>query len=311
MDVVVLGSVNVDLLLRCERIPRTGETVFGTSFEYFTGGKGANQAVAAARAGATTRLCGGVGRDPGGNRAVAFLKANGVDVEELRVLDAQTGLAVIGTDVRGENSIMVIPGANRQARARLDRIEGPVIALAQMETPPEETKRLFRHVLDRGGITIFNPSPYGRRCPELLGLCSCLIMNGGEFGDLSGRAGPLDEAAMMDALASLSRGWGDVVVTRGAEGYIGRFGKETESRPGYDVEVVDSVGAGDCFAGVFAAALASGDDSATAAAAANAAAAISVTRSGSAAAMPRLDEILTFVASKGPDRTPKTRLARA
>lgn len=298
-DVVILGSINIDLLLRCRRIPRAGESVFGTTFEFCTGGKGANQAVAAARAGGRARLCGCVGRDDWGGDAVSFLKANGVDVSGLGVVNAPTGLAVVSTDADGENSIVVVPGANQQATARLARIDGPVIALAQLETPVEETCKLFRHVASTGGVTVLNPSPYTPECSQLIGLCSYLIMNSVEFGELSGREGSLDEAELMGALAQLPRAWNDVVVTRGGAGYVSRFADQLESRRGYEVEVVDSVGAGDCFAGVFAAALATGAAPPRAAALANAAAAISVTRSGSATSMPQLDEILSFFARSG------------
>ena len=288
--IVVLGSANLDLVVRTPRLPRPGETMFGTEFFTTPGGKGLNQAVAAARAGGDVAFLGAVGRDAFGEQMRQRLRDDGIDIHGLEEVDIPSGTAHITVVPGGENAIVVIPGAN-MAITSLDedaqgRIEGARYLVAQLERPIELIGEAFVVARGLGIQTVLTPAPVQPIDHALLQLVDVLIPNAQEACELAGVA---DET---EAAITLSRGCGLVVMTRGARGaLVAREGAVISEVPAPVVEAVDTTGAGDTFAGVLVARLAEGDDLDAALHAAAVAASISVTRPGTTTSMPTWDEI--------------------
>ncbi len=234
----VLGSVNIDLVLRAERIPAVGETVGGGEFARSFGGKGANQAVAAAVLGARVRFFGCVGADENGSAARENLRARGIDVRGLRTLEAATGVALILVDREGRNSIALAPGANASFRPGGTHD----IALMQLET---------RYEPPRCKTLILNPAP--ARKVSLRGV-DVVIPNEIEAWQLTGHKDPRKAVLALERM-----GAGRAIVTLGSRGvWSGGESGENGLRPAFRVRAIDTVGAGDCFVGAFAAALAQG-----------------------------------------------------
>jgi ribokinase len=296
--VIVAGSLNMDLVAEAPSLPRAGETIMGTAFHTLPGGKGLNQAVAAARLGAAVSMIGCVGRDAFGARLRDVIRAEGIDTSGVRdTPGAPTGIAQIVVS-RGENSIVVVPGANMALTdADVSSVatgRGDVV-VAQLETPISVTEHLFTRA--RNATTILNAAPASPVPGSLLAVTDLLVVNETELATLS-RA-PLDgDSALPDIIAaarSLQRTGMAVIVTLGRRGAVLLEGDTTpRTVAGHAVEALDSTGAGDCFVGAYAAALATGR-AGSALAFANAAAALAVTRRGAAPAMPRLDEVAALM----------------
>ncbi|MCZ8375371.1 MAG: ribokinase [Beijerinckiaceae bacterium] len=296
--VVVLGSVNRDLVLSVPHHPRPGETLSATGMAEFPGGKGANQAVAAVRAGASTVLAGAIGADGFGEAMRTFLAGEGIDLSALaRRSDHPTGLAVIAVDPHGQNCILVVPGANAalgaEDAAALEFRTGDLV-IAPFEVPDSFILEGFRKARAAGARTLLNPAPMRAHDPALIGLTDLLVLNETEFAQLTGAAdvpeGPALEAALAVALPDIPV----LVLTRGPEGVLVRADGQLRAVPGHRVAVRDTTGAGDCFVGALAASLALGQDLEAALSRANRAAAISVTRDGAGASMPKASEIEAF-----------------
>ena len=292
MDVCVLGSLNVDEVFRCARLPVPGETVLCQDVEIGPGGKGLNQAVAAARSGAATALIGAIGDDANGDDLLRFLAGESVDISAVkRVRGERSGLAHILVDAKGENAIVVAGGANRSAPAVIS--PGATVGLAQLETPVDTVYRFLALAKAAGTITIVNAAPAEPGISELLPLCDFLIVNEHELAQLSGdRVSPEYEhevaRAAVSLLGSETRA---IIVTLGARGtqlVTAVNSVRVATRP---VKAIDTTGAGDCFCGVFAGSIAAGLSTANAVGRANAAASVAVTRCGAAGAMPQRDEI--------------------
>jgi ribokinase len=300
MEVVVFGSINIDVVIQCARHPKAGETIIATGVDHLSGGKGANQAVAAARLGARVKLVAAVGRDLPGRKALEFLSASGVDISEVSQVDSDTGMAVVAVVPGGENTIVVVPGANQLASVRsfLDRLEQPVIAVAQFETAMAETRDLFERVVALGGTTILNPSPVAQIDPQLADLCSYIVVNQTEFEALYGAGGP-EPRSVMSRLQALPPSHGDLIVTLGGSGFVMRRRGEAHEGQGCRVAAVDTTGAGDCFTGALAAELARGREPFEAAVFANAAAAASVTKRGAGPSMPSRSDVDLLLATGG------------
>lgn len=287
--VVVLGSANMDLVVRQPRRAEPGETIFGTGFRTGPGGKGLNQAVAAARAGAPVAFLGSVGADDFGVRLRSWLQAEGIDVDRVRISDEPTGIAQITVTEDGENSIVVVAGAN--GRAVLDDADREAIAAAshlvlQLERPESLLREAMAFARSVGVTTVLTPAPAREGLDELIELADLLIPNEGEAALLSGESDP--EAAAV----ALSRRAATVVVTLGSRGAVVAAGGELIERvSAVAVEPVDTTAAGDTFTGVLTARLSLGDDLRTALQAASAAASIAVTRHGAAESMPHDAEI--------------------
>ena len=295
-DVVVVGSVNQDLTVFTQRHPQPGETVLGRAHRWGGGGKGANQAVAASRLGATTAFVGCTGSDQAGQALVEELKAEGIDVSCVRIdASAPTGLAVITVDDQAENSIVVSPGANSsltpQHVSECQTIIGEAsVVLAQLEIPVESVLEAAR-ITD--GIFCLNPAPALAVPNELMEHVDVLIPNRAELAALSSMAPTMSRREIIE-VAGLIEGPGSVVVTLGSEGsMIIRRGEVTEVPP-TEVDPVDTTGAGDAFCGAFAGALARGDDLEEAVRWATLAGGLATTRAGARDAMPTADEMERF-----------------
>jgi ribokinase len=255
-DVVVVGSLNHDITVAAERRPAAGETVLGRSVAWASGGKGANQAVAAARGGARVAMVGCVGADAAGEALLGGLRAAGVDTGWVRVVEAEaSGTALIVVDDRGENAIVVVPGANARlaggdVEAALgDAAEGGPVVLAQLEVPEEAVGAAAR----LAGRLVLNASPARSLAAQVLAAADPLIVNAGEAAALTG-ADEDDVDAL--ATAALALGVRSVVITQGAQGATWATHEGRIAHPAPDVRVVDTTGAGDVFAGTLAAQLA-------------------------------------------------------
>ena len=294
--VCVIGSINQDIVAEAARHPRPGETVLGTTLRMHPGGKGANQAVASARAGARSVLIGCVGDDPAGQELLEVIRESGVDCAAVRVVPGvPTGRGVI-TLAAGENSIVVIPGANASVAPDLvDKVEYAAhdVCVAQLETPIDATIHAFTRASTAGATTVFNPAPADQVPDDLLALSDILVVNAHEYATIFG--GRVDDFLTADHVPeSVTRRFhGALIVTRGADGAVIWDRGSRTLVPGRAAAVVDSTGAGDCFVGYLAAGLAGGTPLGQAAHRANCAAALSVTRHGAISSIPFAAEIST------------------
>jgi ribokinase len=268
VTLLVLGSANRDYTVLVEKQPAPGETVLGGSLTVATGGKGANQAVAAARAGAEPIFIGAVGTDSVGGDILADLAARGVDVTLVSRSSEPSGVALITVSAGGENSIVVAPGANATLEATATAaivaahvVKGSVL-LCQLEISPDVVSAAASEVEKAGGRFVLNLSPSRYVSPRLLALADPLVLNENEATDLASSAidGPADAQTVAKRLLATSR---SVVITLGADGAIVADSTGVSHAPAVRVPVVDTTGAGDAFAGALAAGLAAGDDLAT------------------------------------------------
>jgi ribokinase len=299
--VVVAGSINMDVVATAERHPAVGETVAGQQVLYFPGGKGANQAVAAAKLGAETILIGRLGADAFGAELRTFLARQGVDLSLVREsADAHTGTAII-TIAKADNTIVVVPGTNGLVSAddvaRATLVKGDV-AVSQFEIPLSAIAAFFRNARAAGAATILNPAPARVVGAELLGLVDILVLNETELGLLSGKA--LSDADKIECFVDAAKALRiserqTICVTLGKRGVVALTGDEALIVRGRAVTAVDTTGAGDCFIGALAAQLASGAALRDALRYANIAASISVQRMGAAPSMPTAAEVAAAI----------------
>lgn len=297
-QVVVVGSINMDMVSHSRRLPGPGETLMGEAFVMAPGGKGANQAVAAARLGAAVAFVSRVGTRQHGAELLAALAEEGITTSGV-VADpaALPGVAVIMVASEGgENSIVYVPGSNAQlsaadVQASAALLQSAKVVVAQLEVPVPAITQAFELARAAGVTTILNAAPALPVGDALLALSNWLIVNETEAGQLAGMAsGSVDEAAAA-ALALLQRGPQQVLVTLGAQGVLLCGAAGVQHLPARVVKAVDTVGAGDTFVGGLAAGLAEGMSAADAVRLGQAAAAIAVSRSGVQSAMPRRAEI--------------------
>lgn len=315
--VVVLGSSNTDMTVRLPRLPVRGQTVLGGTFTSGRGGKGANQAIAARRAGADVIFLSAVGDDGLGQAAVEHYRREGIDVSFVRVVTGSaSGVALIFVEEGGENAIGVAPGANALiSPADIDGLpdsvfEGPGVFLASLEVPLETVSRALERARRGGMTTVLNPAPVpGGLVPEIvktLAWVDVLTPNQSELLALCGRAQltieEVGEAA--GALRGTASGL-SIIVTLGARGCVVVDDKETLV-PARPMTAIDTVGAGDCFNGALAVALAEGRGLRESAAWAGDAAALAITRPGAQDGLPRREEIdrLALIPSSSPPHEP-------
>lgn len=299
--VFVAGSINMDVVATAEHHPRIGETVAGKQVLYFPGGKGANQAVAAAKLGAPATLIGRLGQDAFGAELKAFLAAQGIELSFVReTAAAHTGTAII-TIANADNSIVVVPGANALVMpddvASASLAKGDV-AVSQFEIPLASIAAFFRRARAAGAATILNPAPAIDFDHELLDLVDILVLNETELAMLARRelAEGDDPARFIEAARSLQRRNEEIIcVTLGRRGALALVGGEPLLIPGRSVEAIDTTGAGDCFVGALGAQLASGTAVRDAFAYANVAASICVQRMGAAPSMPTAAEVAAAI----------------
>lgn len=299
-DVLVVGAINVDLVVAAERLPGPGETVVGRRLERHGGGKGANAAVAAARAGAAVRLLGAVGDDENGASALAELRAEGVDVSDVAVLgDEPTGVALIVVDPKGENQIAVAAGANAAltvAHVTEAFSKPPPVArcvLVSTEIPNEVVAAAVTAAAGAQLPCVLNPAPVIRAVVDVLEHSPLLTPNTTELKDLAAMLGDPPTARPADGARALAARTGaPVVVTMGGDGALMLLpGGEAHHVPPRPTTVRDTTGAGDTYNGVLAARLAAGDPLAGAVRVATGAASLSVSHHGARAGMPALTAI--------------------
>jgi ribokinase len=295
--VFVAGSINMDVIATAERHPRVGETVAGSAVLYFPGGKGANQAVAAAKLGAQTTLIGRVGQDAFGAELRTFLEQQGIDLSFVKgAAGAHTGTAII-TLANADNTIVVVPGANAAVEAEDVTAPGLAagdVAVSQFEIPLPTITSFFKRARGVGATTILNPAPAVQFTAELLNLVDILILNETELGLLtSTELRDTDgHAKIIDAARALQTNGNQVVcVTLGRRGAVALIAAEPVIVPGREVSAVDTTGAGDCFVGAVAALLAERKPLRGALDYANIAASICVQRMGAAPSMPTRAEL--------------------
>jgi ribokinase len=297
--VVVVGSVNTDLVVRSRTLPRPGETIIGEGFAIAGGGKGANAAVAAARMGARVAMIACVGDDDFGRARLADLAAEGIDVLGVRqVPDIASGVALITVDARGENTIVVASGANTMlgTEALADLTLGPGdILLTQLEVPFATVEAALRLAREAGATTVLNTAPYNPACAAMLPLVDVLIANEIEAADLTGQPSVTLATAAGAIGTILERGPRAVALTLGPHGaVVGRAG-DHRHLPAPRVTVVDTTAAGDAFCGALAARLAEGDDLFAAARRAVIAGSLAVTKPGAQPSLPRWEEVERMV----------------
>jgi ribokinase len=302
-SIVVVGSINVDMVVRAPRNPSVGETLHGTDFSIFTGGKGANQAAAAARLGEEVHFIGMVGSDIFAAKPLGDLRETGVDLAAVGVVDAPTGMASILTTIAGDNTIVVVPGANAHLLpadlfTHRALIENAGIVLTQLETPME-TLIALAAMCERSRIPlVLDPAPAQKLPPQVLSKITWFTPNETEAELLSGRTMDSSSPQELRAMAEhfLNGGVRNVLLKLGARGvYLAAVDGTREHIPPFRVIAEDSTAAGDAFNGGFAAALMRGLSPSDAAHYASAVAALSVTRRGALPSMPHRAEVAAFL----------------
>ena len=294
-SILVAGAINTDLVAVVERAPSAGETITGHSFAIFGGGKGANQAVAARRAGADVALLGAVGNDDFGSARRAELDAEGIDLESVaRRDDIPSGVATITVESNGENRIAYIPGATltvtaEEAANAFLRVT-PTILLATLELPMEALTLLFRLAREHACQTILAATPGSENARALLRDVNVLVVNRGEAAVLLGVSSEgVDTEDLQHQLEQL--GPSTIVLTLGEHGVVALVDGDLVHQPAFEVDVVDTTGAGDAFTGVLAAALAEGRSMTDALRRGLASGGLATTKPGAQTSMPNRDAI--------------------
>lgn len=293
--IAVLGSINMDLVATMSRLPGCGETVAGRSFAMAAGGKGANQALAARRAGQDVAMFGAVGDDEFSKKALALLDHSSVDLRGVRKVEGTTGLAFVLVREDGENMIAIVPGANEaitldDVTRALDRIGSGDILLLQQEIPIGVVEYALEEARRRGIVTCLNIAPFGPESSRLAQLADIVIANQTEFEALIGQHFS-DPSELEAALLLKAKDGSSFVVTLGAEGVVATRNGFLHRAASLKIDAVDTVGAGDTFCGYLAAGLDEGLDFATSLQRAVCAAALACTRTGAQPAIPHLAEV--------------------
>ena len=299
--VVVVGSLNMDLVTRASRLPRGGETLVGQSFATVPGGKGANQAVAAARLGADVAMIGCVGSDAYGAQLRDALLVEGIDCQAVNEVEGSSGVALIVVDDSRQNAIVIVAGSNGQltpaSLLAFDAVlQAAEVIVCQLEVPMDTVGYALKRARALGKTVILNPAPASGPLPaDWYAAIDYLIPNESEASALSGV--PVDslDAAKVAATHLLNAGAGKVIVTLGSQGALFADGQGFEHLPTPKVQAVDTTAAGDTFVGGFAAALANGQGEAEAIRFGQVAAALSVTRAGAQPSIPTLHDVQGFV----------------
>ena len=306
-QIFVVGSLNIDLVTRMDRLPRAGETISGGDLTLFPGGKGANQVCAAARLGGSAAMIGQIGSDPFGDYLLDSLRRAAVDTSGVDRSASATGAACISVLPDGENAIIISPGANATltpgiALPRLARLRPGDLVLLQLEVPLATVEAILAHAAGRGAVSILDPAPAQPLARELLRQVDYLTPNQSEAAILLGQPESAlddDEDAAAAASALLELGPKAVILKLGRAGcFVAADGFRGGIR-GFAVQAVDTTAAGDTFNGAFAIGLAEGMPIPVAATFANAAAALSVTRPGAQSSIPNRDEVTAFLQASG------------
>lgn len=298
--IAVVGSLNIDLIAYTQRVPNAGETLIGDDFRMGFGGKGANQAVMAARLGARVSMIGALGDDVYADMTFENLDRQGVDATHVARVEGSSGVAPIWVEADGQNRIIVVPGANDlvDPDAAADAIRSMTdvrVVIGQLEIPQRVTLAAFRAAREAGATTVFNPAPAAPLDPDLLLVSDWLIPNEHELALVAG--GPVDledDHALIDCARRLGAG---LVVTLGARGAAIVRQDRVDRLPAVEVEAVNSTGAGDAFVGAFAFGLAAGLDELSAVRLGVACASDSVTRQGTQSSYASKEQAQELIAS--------------
>lgn len=296
--VIVLGSINMDMVMETNRLPKVGETLLGETIDYYVGGKGANQAVAASRVGATVSLIGKIGDDTFGSKVYKHLENEQIDVSAVTTeKNIFTGVASI-FKLKEDNAIVVLPGANML----LDNADNDLnnklttkdVLLTQLEIPTETVKNGLERAKKNGATTILNPAPYNEKVIDMLPFVDIITPNETEFEGLLGHsiveAGQFEKEMLEWSKANDAQ----LIVTRGGDGISYTTEDKVVTVPAKKVTIVDTTGAGDTFNGILAACLAKGMTVSEAIEFAGKGATLSITKLGAQTGMPTLEEINAF-----------------
>jgi len=313
--VTIIGTSHMDFIAYLDRFPEPGETIIGKAFASAPGGKGANQAIAARRLGADCYLISKVGADFVGESLLGNARANGIKIDYVsKDPRSHSGVAVIYVNARGENMIAVAPGVDQliseeDVKAADVAIASSDVILAQLEIPTKTATFAIKYAKGMGKVTILNPAPASAIDEGFLGYIDYITPNRGELAKLTGM-GVDDDRSIVDAARRLmGKGLGTVIVTLGKRGAMIVTPSGNELVPSYDVEVVDTVGAGDAFNGALAVAISLRCETREAVRFANLVAALKTTRKGAQEGLPTIGEAFNFARSRGTeDDLPKALL---
>lgn len=304
MDIVVIGSLNMDMVVRTNRSPNVGETLIGQAFALSPGGKGANQAVAAARLGAEVSMIGRVGKDTFGSEMLEIIRNEGIHIEHISVSEHEaTGVASIVIEEDGENRIIVVPGANIELTVEdIQALEAVIsqakIIVLQLEMDLAMSEQAIAIAHRKGIPVILNPAPARVLKDEMLAQVSYLTPNETEAGILSGMIVDSAETAEQAARILLQKGVQNVIVTLGSKGALIVNAEGAKAVPGFPVKAVDTVAAGDSFNGALAQQLVLGKTLEEAVSFANAVGALAVGKEGAIPSLPQLSEVEQFLKRK-------------
>ncbi len=299
--ILVIGSLNMDLVTSVQKMPRVGETLLGDSFKQVPGGKGANQACASARLGGDVVMIGHVGNDNFGDTLISSLGNDGVDISCIqKVEDVSTGIAVIMVDNSGDNSIVVVPGANytltnKDIDNSIKYIREADIVVTQLEIPVETVKYSLKRAKEHGKYTILNPAPAKKLDDELIENIDLLTPNETELEVLSGITISTEDEILKAAKVLIDKGIKELIVTLGSDGclYINSDGFKRFSS--YKVEAVDTTAAGDSFTAAIAVGLSEGKQIDEVIDFASKVGALTVTKAGAQSSLPYRNEVLNFM----------------
>lgn len=297
--IIVIGSLNMDLVTQVKKTPKVGETILGQGFKEIPGGKGANQAVSIGRLGGQVKMIGMVGDDAFGLALTSNLLKNNVDISQVgKSIDNATGLAMIMVNEDGDNSIVVIPGANfdlLKESINDSYVEDYDYVLAQLESPIESIEKAFRIAKEKGLMTILNPAPARELSEGLIRNTDMIIPNETEFELITGVAPENDQAIEKGVTVLFEKGISDVLITLGKKGgyYLNSKGVRHKVS-GYSVNAIDTTAAGDSFIGGLLTRLSIGDDIEQAMEYAMKVGAMTVSRKGAQSSLPTQKEIENF-----------------
>ncbi|WP_297598808.1 ribokinase [uncultured Cetobacterium sp.] len=297
--IVVVGSINMDLVTICERAPRGGETLLGKKFMQIPGGKGANQAVAIGKMHSDVTMLGKVGKEGMGDILLNSMKNDGVNISNIEYSEESTGIAKIIVEENGQNRILVVPGANYSVDnnyidRHMDAIKNSDIVVAQLEIPIETVKYVFKKAKELGKITILNPAPAVKLDDEIIANSDYIIPNETELELLSGIPTTDEEGVEKAAQFLLNKGVKGLIVTLGNKGSMFIDKNSHRKFNAYKVKAVDTTAAGDSFIGGFVNGIATGLTFEESIDRGTKVAAISVTRMGAQTSIPTLEEVLNF-----------------
>lgn len=301
LSIVVIGSLNMDMVVRTSRAPSAGETLFGHNFALSAGGKGANQAASAARLGGEVSMIGRVGKDTFGSELLEIMRQEGINIEHISVSEKQaTGVASIVLEEDGENRIIVVPGSNIELTVEdIQALEAVIsqaqIVIMQLEMDLSMTEHAIAIAYKHGIPLILNPAPARALKDEMLSQVTYLTPNETEAGILSGITVDSLESAEKAARVLLQKGVQNVIMTLGSKGALIVNHEGAKSVPGFKVKAIDTVAAGDSFNGALAQQLTLGKTLEEAVSFANAVGALAVGKQGAIPSLPRLSEVEEFL----------------